>query len=102
MKACEDEIPPECHNQIVEIRTAICGCIEDTRVYLKKQLAKIAGAIRNVVEANDRGAASIGGGSKVESCVAVIKSLVFALLPFGHISAKISMRFVWRRMDVPF
>uniref|UniRef100_A0A915Q3S9 Uncharacterized protein n=1 Tax=Setaria digitata TaxID=48799 RepID=A0A915Q3S9_9BILA len=76
LKACEGKISKECQAQTIQLRKATCECVETTRADLKKRLASIAQAIRDVVDGNDRGAAAIGDGNKVDQCVSNIKNLV--------------------------
>uniref|UniRef100_A0A1I7VSF2 DUF725 domain-containing protein n=1 Tax=Loa loa TaxID=7209 RepID=A0A1I7VSF2_LOALO len=76
LKDCENQIPEACQKQTIQLNKATCECLENTRSELKNRLASIAKAIRNAINSNDRGAASIGGGSKVDQCTSSIKSLV--------------------------
>ncbi|KAM3716782.1 Di/tripeptide transport ATP-binding protein DppD [Dirofilaria immitis] len=76
LKSCESQISDDCQKQTIQLKKAICECVENTRLELKKRLSSIAHAIRDAVDNNDRGAASIGGGSKLDQCVGNIKSLV--------------------------
>ncbi|VDO22215.1 Uncharacterized protein BM_BM5834 [Brugia malayi] len=76
LKDCRSQVSEACQAQTMQLMKATCECIENTRSELKKRLASIAQAIRNVIDSNDRGAASIGGGSKVDQCVSSIKALV--------------------------
>uniref|UniRef100_A0A0R3S3K4 Secreted protein n=1 Tax=Elaeophora elaphi TaxID=1147741 RepID=A0A0R3S3K4_9BILA len=76
LKNCESKISDCCQPQVLQLSKATCECVENTRAELKKRLASIAQAIKDAIDNNDRGAASIGGGSKVDQCVSSIKSLV--------------------------
>ncbi|KAL3985669.1 hypothetical protein ACH3XW_39560 [Acanthocheilonema viteae] len=76
LKSCESQISGNCQAQIVHLKNATCDCVENTRADLKKRLASISQAIKDTIDSNDRGAASIGGGSKVDQCVSNIKILV--------------------------
>ncbi|OZC07601.1 hypothetical protein X798_05396, partial [Onchocerca flexuosa] len=76
LKNCEKQIPEACQARTLLMKKATCECVELTRSELKKRLSSIAQAIRDAADSNDRGAASIGSGSKVDQCVGNIKSLV--------------------------
>ncbi|VDM99448.1 unnamed protein product [Thelazia callipaeda] len=73
---CENRLPVSCKTGVKDMRKSVCACIRTAQKDLKQRLTSIAQVIRNVVQGSDRGAASIGSASKLDQCVAGIKSLV--------------------------
>uniref|UniRef100_A0A0M3HFD9 C6 transcription factor n=1 Tax=Ascaris lumbricoides TaxID=6252 RepID=A0A0M3HFD9_ASCLU len=71
---CNSALSSGCASIIKNTKRATCECIEETRTELKKKIANIADSIKSVVDGNARGTPAIGSGSKVDSCVASIKS----------------------------
>ncbi|KAH7730710.1 Protein T19B10.2 [Aphelenchoides avenae] len=62
-----------CLQPLNQAKAATCECIDEAREDLKRRIAGIAEAIKDAVLNNNRGAPSIGGASKVDSCVNNIK-----------------------------
>ncbi|VDK53028.1 unnamed protein product [Anisakis simplex] len=71
---CTELVSAGCTAKIKQTKRATCDCVEETRTDLKKRISSIAGAIKSAVEGNARGAPAIGSGSKVDTCVANIKT----------------------------
>ncbi|VDK76916.1 unnamed protein product [Litomosoides sigmodontis] len=76
LKSCESQIPESCRAKILQLRRETCKCVGTAQAELKKRLASIAHAIKDAIDNSGRGAASIGGGSKVDQCASNIKTLV--------------------------
>uniref|UniRef100_A0A1I7ZZ44 Saposin B-type domain-containing protein n=1 Tax=Steinernema glaseri TaxID=37863 RepID=A0A1I7ZZ44_9BILA len=74
LKACDAAVAAGCAAPIATSRTATCQCIDEARKELKQRISGIADTIKEAVSGSGRGAASIGSGSKVDTCVANIKS----------------------------
>jgi len=74
INACDAQaIDAGCQGELRSHKAATCVCIDEARLDLKQRIAGIAEAIRDAVDGANRGAPSIGGGSKVDSCVNNIK-----------------------------
>lgn len=48
LKSCESQVAGNCQAQTVQFKKATCECVENTRAELKKRLASIAQAIKDV------------------------------------------------------
>ncbi|VDM46985.1 unnamed protein product [Toxocara canis] len=71
---CDSAISGGCASVIKNTKRATCECVEGTRSELKKRISSIADAIKSAVDGNGRGTPAIGSGSKVDTCVANIKT----------------------------
>ncbi|KAK0410929.1 hypothetical protein QR680_005399 [Steinernema hermaphroditum] len=74
LKGCDASISTGCGAQIASTRKATCECIDEARKELKQRISGIADTIKEAVSGSGRGAAAIGSGSKVDTCVANIKA----------------------------
>lgn len=74
INSCDAQaIDAGCQGELRSHKAATCACIDEARLDLKTRIAGIADAIHDAVDGANRGAPSIGGGSKVDSCVNNIK-----------------------------
>jgi hypothetical protein len=87
INSCDSQaIDVGCQQELRAHKAATCVCIDEARLDLKQRIAGIADAIHEAVDGANRGAPSIGGGSKVDSCVNNIKrQLVTATLDWGSV-----------------
>uniref|UniRef100_A0A0N4ZTD1 DUF725 domain-containing protein n=1 Tax=Parastrongyloides trichosuri TaxID=131310 RepID=A0A0N4ZTD1_PARTI len=73
IKGCDQQLPGDCVSQIGEIRVATCSCVDEARNEMKKRISSISQAIQESISGG-RSSPSIGSASKVDICVANIKS----------------------------
>uniref|UniRef100_A0AC35U2D9 DUF725 domain-containing protein n=1 Tax=Rhabditophanes sp. KR3021 TaxID=114890 RepID=A0AC35U2D9_9BILA len=74
IKKCDSQLSGACSTQVQAVKDATCECVNEARNDLKHRISSISSAINEAISGGSKSAPSIGSSSKVDICVANIKS----------------------------